>query len=81
VKQLLAFRGFPHNPQGVLAAVCQLALMRVELCLNMGLCGRKARLELSVAPLAYADGGRHSFYDPQFALLHDSSLAHQAGRA
>ena len=80
-QHLLAFRGLPHDPQGVLTAVCQLALMRVELRLNMGLCGGNARLELGVAPLAYTDSGRHSFYDPQFALLHDCSLAHLAGRA
>jgi hypothetical protein len=36
---------------------------------------------LGVAPLTHSDGRRTSLYDPQFALLHDCSLAHLAGRA
>jgi hypothetical protein len=40
---LLAFRGFPHDPQGVLTTVYQLALVGIKLCLNVGI------FELSVA--------------------------------
>jgi hypothetical protein len=36
---------------------------------------------LRVAPFAYADGWRGLLHDPQFAFLHDCSLAHLAGRA
>jgi hypothetical protein len=78
---LLAFRGFPHDPQSVLAAVNGLALVGFKLCLNIGVWARKVGLELGVAPFAYADGRRALLYDPQFALLHDCSLAHQAGGA
>jgi hypothetical protein len=74
-KQLLAFRSFAHDPQGILAAVYGLALMGIELGLNIGI------LELSVAPFAYADGRRTLLHDPQFACRHDCSLAHLAGRA
>ena len=75
MKPLLVFRSFADDPQGVLAAVYGLALMGVKLCLNIGI------LELSVAPFAYADGWRALLYDSQFALLHECSLAHLAGRA
>ena len=73
--RLLVLGRFAHDPQRVLTAVYRLALVGIELCLNIRI------LELSVAPLAYADGRRGLFYDPQFALLHDCSLAHHAGRA
>jgi hypothetical protein len=35
---------------------------------------------LRVAAFAYADGQRGLFHYPQFALLHDCSLTHLAGR-
>jgi hypothetical protein len=44
----------------------------IELCLNLGVCIRKAGLESSVASFAYADGGKGSLYESEFALLHDS---------
>lgn len=72
---LLAFRGFAHDPQGVLAAIQRLALVGIKLDLNVSI------LELGIASLAHADGGRGLFHNPQFALRHDSSLAHRAGRA
>jgi hypothetical protein len=49
---LLIFGSFAHDPQGVLTAVYWLALVSIELCLDIGI------LELSVAPFAYADGRR-----------------------
>lgn len=72
MKPLLAFGGFAHDPQSILTAVYGLALMGVELCLNIGV------LELSIAPFAHA---KALFYDPQFALCHDPSLAHWRGEA
>ena len=75
--ELLTFRGLPHDPQCVLTAVYQFALMSVKLCLNIISGRREAGLELGVAVFAYADGRRRaSFYDPQASLLHDASLAH-----
>jgi hypothetical protein len=73
--KLLVLSRFAHDPQGVLAAVRQNALMSIKLCLNIG------TMELGVAPFTHADGRRASLYNPQFALLHDCSLAHRAGRA
>jgi hypothetical protein len=80
VKRLFAFGGLAHDPQGILAAVCQLALVSVKLRLNVGTWRRKAGLELGIAPFAYADGWRDSLYNSQFALLHDFSLTHWTGR-
>jgi len=81
VKRLLVFRGFPHDPQGILTAVCQLALMSIKLRLNVGIWRGKARPELGIAPFTYAEGWKGSLYDLQSALLHNCSLAHLAGRA
>jgi hypothetical protein len=84
VKQLLVFRRFTHDPDGILAAVYRLALVGIERRLDFLLrvtLGCLARLELGIATFAYADGWERRFYDPQFALLHDCSLTHQAGRA
>jgi len=84
VKPLLAFRGLTHDSQGVLTAVYGFAPVKVKLHCNVRLGSiRKAGLELSVASFAYPDGRerRGLLYDPQFAFLHDCSLAHLAGRA
>jgi hypothetical protein len=67
VRRLLIFGSLAHDAQGVLAGVHRLALMGVELCLNIGI------LELSIAPFADA---KALFHDPQFALCHDPSLSH-----
>ena len=81
MKSLLAVRSFTHDPQGVLTAVRQFALVIVKLYLNIGVWIRKARFELDIAALTHADGGgRGLLYDPQLALRHDCSLAHWAGR-
>jgi hypothetical protein len=82
MKQLLAFRGFAHDPQGVLTAVYELALVGIELCPNVGFGKQNAGLKLGIAAFANTYGGERSFlHDPQFALLHDSSLAHRIGMA
>ncbi len=79
MKRLLVFRGFPHDPQGVLAAVYRLALVVIKLCLNVGFRIQNAGLKLHITAFANAYGGERSlFHDPQFALLHDRSLAHLA---
>ena len=49
--------------------------MSIELCLNIGV------FELGVTSFAHADDWGALLYDPQFALLHDGSLAHLAYRA
>lgn len=72
---LLIFRGFADNSQRVLTAVYRLALVSVELGLNV------IALELRVASFAHADGGRVLFHDPQFALCHAPSLVHREGGA
>ena len=73
--RLLVLGRFAHDPQSVLTTIGERAFVGVKLCLNIGI------PELSVASFAYADGRGGSLYDPQFALLHDCSLAHPAGRA
>ena len=71
---LFVFGRFTDDVQRILAAVHRLAFVGIELCLNIGI------LELSITPFAYADGRRGLLYDLQFALRHDCSLAHLAGR-
>jgi len=73
--KLLIFGSFAHDPQCILAAIGRLAFVDIKLCLNIG------TLELRVAPFTYANGWRALLHDPQFALLHNCSLAHLAGRA
>jgi hypothetical protein len=78
--RLLIFRGLAHYTQRILAAVRWLALVSIERRVNFLLCvilGGLARLELGVATFANADGRKGRLYDPQFALLHDCSLAHR----
>jgi hypothetical protein len=72
MRRLLAFGGFTHDTQSVLATVNRFALVGVELYLNIGI------PELSVAPFAYA---KALFHDTKFALGHVQSLAHQEGWA
>jgi hypothetical protein len=70
MKRLLAFRSFAHDPQRVLAAVRQLALMGIERGLNIGVCTVK------LGATTFADGKSGIlFHDPQFALCHEYSLA------
>ena len=69
------------DSQGVRATVYRLALVGVELCLNIDIWERFAGPELSIATFADAHSRRGLLYDPQFALLHDCSLAHLAERA
>ncbi|MGA3088637.1 MAG: hypothetical protein ABSD75_08500 [Terriglobales bacterium] len=75
MKRLLIFGRFTHDPQSVLATVYGLALVGVELGLNV------LALELGIAPLTDAKGRRVRLYESQFALCHDPSLAHVAGEA
>jgi len=72
MKQLLIFRRFSDDPQGVLAAVHRIAFVGIKLCLNI------RSLELSIASFTNAKG-RALFYDSQFTL-HNFSLSHSAGR-
>jgi hypothetical protein len=70
--RLFVFGRFANDPQRILTAIYRLALVGIKLCLNA------IALELCVASFTDADGRRGLFYDPQFALCHDLSLA-QAG--
>jgi len=61
----------------------QFAFVGIELCVYF--CFRiifdsLAGMELRIATFADTKGYRGPFHDPQFALLHDCSLAHSAGR-
>lgn len=74
---LLIFGRLAHDPQSVLAAVCQLTLVSIErgfyFLFGLG-------FELRVAAFANAEQWRGLFYDPQLALWHDLSLAHGGDR-
>jgi hypothetical protein len=70
--KLFVLGRFAHDPQSILAAIYRLALVSVELCLNIGIA------ELSIAPFA---DGKTRFHKSQFALRHDCSLAHVGGMA
>ena len=85
MKQLLAFCGFAHDPQGVLAAIHRVALVASERLYDFRIRifpHWLTRFELTVAAFANADGGGWYFpYDPQLALFHDRSLSHREGTA
>lgn len=68
--KLLAFGRFADDPQRVLTAVQGLAIMGIELDLNLGV--RNAKLRTTA--FAYSKSGL-LFHDPQFALCHEYSLA------
>lgn len=75
MNRLFILGRFAHDPQSVSTAIHRLALVSIELCLDI------VGLELGITALTYPNGGRCSLYDPQLALLHNGSLAHLAGRA
>jgi len=79
-RDLFVFGGFTDDAQGVLAAVHRFALVGFKLRLDVvSASEREAGFELSIAALAYSDDRRRGFLDdPEFALLHDRSLAHLA---
>src|SRR6266436_2356892 len=80
MKQLLVVGRLGDDPKGVLTAVERLALVGIKLCGNVSLGIRGARLELCVTALTEANDRRWGyFHDPQFALVHDCSLAHRHG--
>ena len=68
------------DSQGILATVYRLAPVGVKLCLNIDIWEKFAGPELSIATFADADCRKGLLYDPQFALLHDCSLAHSVER-
>jgi len=82
VKQLLTFGGLAHDPQRVLAAVYQFALVGFVLGCNIGSRIMLAGLELGITAFAHSDNRGWGFFDdPQSSVCHDQSLAHLAGRA
>lgn len=81
MKQLLVFRRFTHDSQGVLTAVHRFALVKVELFLNIWLRVEALGRELSIAAFANSHDWHGLSYDPKRACWHECSLAHLAGRA
>ena len=82
MKPLLVVGRLWDDPKGVLTAVERLALVGIKLCGNVSVGIRGARRELCVTALTEANDRRwRYFHDPQFALVHDCSLAHLAGRS
>ncbi len=75
MKRLLAFRSFAHDPKRVLAAVYRFADVTLEGGLN---CFPRIRLELGIAAFTDSDHHGSRFYDSQFALGHEHSLAPNA---
>jgi hypothetical protein len=73
--KLLIFGSFAYDSQRILAAIGRFAFVGIKLFLNIG------TVELRVAPFTYANYWRALLHDPQFALRHNCSLAHLAGRA
>jgi hypothetical protein len=70
--RLLILGCFAHDPQSVLTAVREFALVRVELLLNFGFIGRSERSHSGKLHVAvFADAELWSFaHDPQFSLCH-----------
>ena len=85
MKGLFVFRGFLHDPQGILTAVYGLALVGVELLLDSRLSIPPVRVSSKLPVATFTDSEHwyipNLFHDPKIALLHGCSLAHLAGRA
>jgi hypothetical protein len=84
VKRLLAFGRFAHDPQGILAAIYRLALVCIELRLD--LLSRVIKILIArqkglVAVLASACHWVAESNDAEATLWHGYSLAHLARRA
>jgi hypothetical protein len=81
---LFAFRSLAHDPQCVLAAINQFALVGIEQFADF-LSGHFGRLLAGDEGLTtmLANSGYRKVWanDPQIAFRHDCSLAHLAGRA
>ena len=70
MRRLFIFGGLAHDAKGVLAAIYRLALVCVELRLDV------LALELSTASFTHADGWWGLLDDSEVSLRHDRSLAH-----
>lgn len=85
VKRLLVFRGLAHKGKGVLASIHRFTDVISEQLTNFfyGVAGKMGiGFELGTAAFTHAEGRISVIpHDPQFALGHDRSLAHLAGRA
>jgi hypothetical protein len=82
--RLFVFGRLADDPEGVLAGVDWLACVGIERGTDFnlrGILGEVAGFELSIATFTDAEGWWSLPHDPQFALRHDCSLAHWAGRA
>jgi hypothetical protein len=77
MKRLFTFRGFAHDPQGVLAAIQRLALVLPKALYDLVFGEYRvfiARQERTIAVFADARHRVAEFHDPQIALGHDKSL-------
>jgi hypothetical protein len=70
--RLFIFGRFAHDPQRILAAVGQFALVGIECGFNFLL---RFGLELQITAFANANHRCGLFYDSQLTLWHDLSLA------
>jgi hypothetical protein len=75
MRPLLVFGSFADDSQSVLATVYRFADVIIEGGRN---CFPRIRLKLGIAAFTNADHHGSRFYDSQFALCHDYSLAPNA---
>jgi hypothetical protein len=78
----LDFGRVPHDPHGFLTAIYGLALVGIELSLNLLLCCIVVFLAGQEDPVAvFADGSNRErrSYDPQLTFRHVQSLAQRVG--
>jgi hypothetical protein len=85
MKKLFPLCRFAHDPHGVLTAVCQCALVEIELFLNGGLGIAPVWLSSELCVASFADS-EHRYisdplYDTKITFGHVRSLAHREGWA
>jgi hypothetical protein len=80
VRQLRAFRGLTHDPQGILTAVQRDTLVGVKggfnLVFGVSFC-RPSKLELRIAAFADSNSWQRVLDDSELAARHVQSLAHR----
>jgi hypothetical protein len=78
ITKLFLIRGFAHDPQRILAAVDQFALVSVKLLLDGGLGIPHVRVSRELGVTVFADSEHrnvpNSFDDPKIALRHETSF-------
>lgn len=82
VKELFSFRRFAQDSRSILAGINRLALVGIELTLNLQTSFIQPllwRFELSIAEFADANHGNVNFEEPEIAFWHGLSLAARTG--